>query len=321
MADTVASFLRSNTMTQEDLLLLKNELIEKINRINPLLFERHPIDKLITLFDEQFYLKEYSYVSSNVLQFNRSLLKEIRKNKQLVGIYYNLVLVTCIYNSRLKIDASDFSQEIIREYEIRFNRIIKKISTQIEDNDYQPLKDDKYLKNLAICRLHFIPLGAQYIETGKISRMFLLLHGPSQFLKGMKIIARLGGFSPYYKLSTNQLDPELISNFNNAGWDKLLVLTADLMKKNRSIKGLTGRSWFFDPQLELLDPEIAYIRRKFIEAGAEFFYHRAEDQVIKDAIFLNKKRKGLYLEKTYHPRSYLMILPRERLLRYLQSSH
>jgi hypothetical protein len=306
-------------MTQEDLLLLKDVLTEKINRINPQLFEKHPIDKLVTLFDRQFYLREYSYLSNKVLRFNRSLIKENRQNKQLIGTYYNLILITCIYNSKHKIDASNFSPEIIREYEIRFNRIIKKISTQIDDNDYQPLKDDKYLKNLAICRLHFIPLGAQYIEAGNISRMFLLLQGLPQFLKGMKIIARLGGFSPYYKLTTNQLDPELISNFNSAGWDKLLVLTGELMKKDKSIKGLTGRSWFFDPKLELLDPDIAYIRQKFIRAGADFFYHRAEDQVIKDAIFINQKRKNLFIAKIYHPRSYLMILPRERLLRYLES--
>jgi len=307
-------------MTQEELLLLKDVLIEKINRINPQLLGNHPIDKLITLFDQQFYLKEYSYLSNKVLKFNASLLKENWQNKQLVGTYYNIVLLTCIYNSKRKIDSSNYSQEIIREYEIRFNRIIKKISVQIDDNDYQPLKDDKFLKNLAICRLHFVPLGAQYIETGNISRMFLLLKGLPQFLKGMKIIARLGGFSPYYKLSTNQLDPELISNFNSAGWDKLLVLTGELMKKNKAIKGLTGRSWFFDPQLELLDPDIAYIRYKFIRAGAEFFYHKAEDQVIKDAIFLNQKRKRLFLEKVYHPRSYLMILPREKLLHYLEST-
>lgn len=308
-------------MTQEDLLLLRNVLIEKINRINPQLLESHPIDKLISLFDQQFYLKEYSFLSNKILKFNESLLKENIHNKQLVGTYYNLILVTCIYNSKFKIDASNYSQEIIREYEIRFNRITKKISTHSENDEYQPITDDKFLKNLAICRLHFIPLGAQYIETGKISRMFLFLRGLPQFLKGLKIIVRLGGFSPYYKLTTNQLDPELISNFNSAGWDKLLVLTGELMERNKSIKGLTGRSWFFDPQLELLDKDITYIRHKFIQAGAEFFFHRAEDQVIKDAIFLNQKRKNLYLEKVYHPRSYLMILPREKLLHYLKSTH
>jgi hypothetical protein len=307
-------------MTQDDLFQLRQVLTEKISRVNPNLLESHPIDRLIALFDRQSF-KEYSYLGKDIIRFNESLTNANRENKQLIGIYYNLLLVSCIHKSKLKIETLHYSPEILREYEIRFNRIIKKISTQTDDYDYQPLKDDKYLKNLALCRLHFIPVGAQYIETGKMSRMFMFLQGFPQFIKGVYIIARLGGFSPYYKLTTNQLDPELIANFNKDGWDKLLVLTGELMRKNKEIKGLTGRSWFFDPQLELIDPDIAYIRHKFIQAGAEFFYHKADEQVIKDAIFLNQKRKKLFLEHVYNPRSYIMILPKQKLLHYLESKN
>jgi len=305
-------------MTREELHHLENVLVEKINRINPVILKKYPVRELLELFNHQSTIEEYSYVNKKVAAFDEALFQETRAHRHVIGIYYNLVLLSCIRNSRERIVDLQYPQPVLEEFERRFDRIFKKTAAWSDDFVYYPLKDDKYLKSLAICRLHTIPLGAQYIERGNLSRIFLFLHGIPQFVRGCWYVIRLGGFSPYYKMSTNQLDPELIANFNPAGWEKLLLLAGELMKKERPVKGIIGRSWFFDPQLEIIDQDIVYIRHLFIQAGAVFFYHKAEPQVIKDAIFLSQKRKKLYEEKKYHPRSYLVILPRKKLLHYLE---
>jgi hypothetical protein len=166
--------------------------------------------------------------------------------------------------------------------------------------------------------MRLIPVGPQYIEIGKISRRFLFTGGVKQSFSRLLFVVQHGGFSGYYKLTTNQLDPDLVVQFNPAGWDKLLLCVGKLLKKNNQIKGVIGTSWFFDPQLETIDPNIAYIREKLVSRGGRLFKHRTDAHTIKDATFMNNKRKLLYQENLYKPSNYMMILPRKEFLRNME---
>lgn len=306
-------------MITENLQSIRANLVKKIDEADSQLLLKFPVETLAGLLENQTGSGDYSYVSKATLKFNRSLNDFSAKNKAVIGIYYNLLLLTFIMKSTAKLSRLDFPDEVLNEFRMKFGRIQKKISTWSETIVYQPLENDKYLKDLAICRLILIPIGPQYVEIGKISRRFLFTGGMMQFFSRLLFVLQRGGFSGYYKLTTNQLDPDLVVQFNPQGWDKLLLCAAKLLKKNNQIKGIIGTSWFFDPQLETIDPNIAYIREKFVSRGAKLFQHRIDAHTIKDAIFMNNKRKSLYQENLYKPSNYLMILPRKEFLRNMEN--
>lgn len=291
------------------------KLVNKIIAASPQLLNKYPVETLIRLIENQPSGEDYSYINKATRRFNRSLNGILKENKTVIGLYYNLLLLNLITRSAEKLALPNFPDEVVKEINQKFERIVKKIDNWSDNIIYQPLENDKYLKDLALCRMKLIPVGPQYIEIGKISRRFLFTGGIKQFFPRMMFVLQHGGFSRYYKLTTNQLDPDLVGQFSPSGWDKLLLCVAKLLKKNQHIKGVIGTSWFFDPQLETIDPDIAYIREKLVSQGGRLFQHRTDAHTIRDAIFMNNKRKSLYQKNLYKPSNYMMILLRNEFLR------
>ncbi len=115
-------------------------------------------------------------------------------------------------------------------------------------------------------------------------------------------------------MHTDSNDPELLSEFNEIGWQEFYIRVAELMKINTSIKGIYGGSWFFDPDLEEISPRLSYLRKIPIENGGRFFYTGSNEHDIKLSTLKSKTRKKLYQEGKYLPKSYLLIWSRTKLL-------
>ena len=65
--------------------------------------------------------------------------------------------------------------------------------------------------------------------------------------------ARSRGFRPFYEL---HMDPEGRREFTSEGWDRCFLRIADLLEMHSEIKGVFGRSWWYDPEVERITPRI-----------------------------------------------------------------
>ena len=297
-----------------NLIKLKEEIIHEINNINEEILINKSIDKYINLLDRYPYVSNYKFVSKQVRGFIRSI--ENIYNTEILGIYHKLLLINLIINSLSRIETAKFPEEIKELYKKQFSRIVKRIENNIKGNNlYFQIKQDKFLKDIALCRMKMIPAGPQNLDIDRLSRSFIFRNGITQFVNGLLYVTfKLKGFKPFYRMHMNQIDPQAMSEFNTKGWQNLFIRVALLLKINRNIKGLAGSSWIFDPAVKTISPELAYIHNLMKKYHGKVFVQGTDPVTIKNATFMNPKRKMLYKEKKYLPKRYLIIFSRKDIL-------
>ena len=94
----------------------------------------------------------------------------------------------------------------------------------------------------------------------------------------------------------------------------------ELMKCYPKIKGIFRKSWFLDPDLENVNPEIAYLREIPQHNGAILFEAGTAKSDIRTALSLSPYRRKLYKEGKYLPTVYGYIWPRNEFLGWLSQS-
>ena len=83
------------------------------------------------------------------------------------------------------------------------------------------LPNQSFFKDLALCRLIFIPVGSQAVEAASgISRGLLLKGGLKQFFRGLKFfLLHTKGFKPFFQI---HLDSRKGEEFN--AWERTQLL-------------------------------------------------------------------------------------------------
>ncbi|MCP4348219.1 MAG: hypothetical protein GY795_22180 [Desulfobacterales bacterium] len=277
-------------------------------------FEEYPTESYIDLINQYPKIASYHYVCPEVARICDYIRKKY--GEPLLENFHKLLLLQLILKNSDKIQTAGLPEEIISLYKINFNRIAE----EIEKNNYNGsylYSNDKFCKDIAVCSMRLIPVGARKIHISGLSRRFLLKGGIPQFLKGLAyILFELKGIKPMFQMHTDSKDPDLLKNFNEDGWEKSYLRIAELLKADSKIKGVFGASWFYDPELEHVSPRLAYIRKMVINNGGEIFCVGSDDQAVKNATQKSMTRRKLYEEGKYLPTNYLLIWPRDRLINW-----
>jgi hypothetical protein len=93
-----------------------------------------------------------------------------------------------------------------------------------------------------------------------------------------------------------------------------------MLRANPAVRGVVGKSWWFDPAIADISPEIAFLRADPEAGGARFMPLYAPNPYLKTEPFAGSpKRKALHEAGRYQPRSFMMYWSRGRLLRWAAS--
>lgn len=172
--------------------------------------------------------------------------------------------------------------------------------------------DEVFWKDLAIARQQMFPAGAQIVEAySGFGFMQGLSIDPCQTFNFLKLIAHCGGRKGYYQIHTHIPD---LDQFNEQGWIDCFLGIAAMLKCHKHIKGVFGGSWFYDPRLVEISPHLEYLQTIPFYNGAFRFYIGVDRT--RNAFSASKKRLVLYNEGKYNPKSYLMVWPRDVLLKW-----
>jgi len=116
------------------------------------------------------------------------------------------------------------------------------------------------------------------------------------------------------------LDPREMGDFNPAGWTASFSRIADMLEINRQVRGAAGVSWYYDPKVSEISPELAYLRRNQIDNGAFSLWLGPGPEHTKNAVFASRIRQRLYEKGKYLPTAFLIAWPRRDLIRWARSA-
>lgn len=268
----------------------------------------HPVESYVQRLDHCEKQQGYHFVPAEISR----QCEEIVAKSGLRGLelYHKLLLFSLIESyeerqKRYRIPGS-VRQLISRE----FDRILAGME-QAEDGFYLH-GNDLFAKDLGLCRLKLLPCGSEVIDLWSgIPRSILLRGGVSQLIRATTFLSNVGGFKPFYE---SHWDRRLVRQFTAREYDLCYVRITELLQLNPDVKGMFGSSWWFDPQLEDITPELLFLRRTPVENGAQIFRIGSDAGVVRDAVQFSRKRKALYESGKFMPSRYMLVWGRADML-------
>ncbi len=296
---------------------LRQNLENQITASNPVLLRDFPLRTYMDLIGRYPKIGNYTYISPEVSRLADNVSRSC--SRTVFESYHKCLMLSLIEKALEKLEHVSLPGEIKTYYHMNFERIIDDIESGFHETGFYLYPRDKFLKDLGICSLRLIPAGVQKINLAPLPPEFLFRNGASQFISGLLyVLFELKGFKPLYNMHTDSHDTHLMSEFNPDGWRNFLVRAADLIKLNPSVKGVFGKTWFVDPQLEKISPRLCYVRHIFNRNGGRFFYLGPCTSGIEDAVYKSPTRKKLYEHGKYIPKDYLGVWSGRSLIKWAE---
>jgi hypothetical protein len=176
------------------------------------------------------------------------------------------------------------------------------------DEDFLPyclLDGDVFLKEFGLATLRLYAGASSVIDPRSgIGRSLLFRGGMLQLPGRALLIARAGGFKPYFEIHVHKLYQD---EFNEEGRNECYRCCADLYALHPEVLGMVAGSWFYDPVVATISPRLAYLRTVPESGGARALFASHDEQAIKNATATSEKRRALHAAGQYRPASWTLV--------------
>lgn len=248
---------------------------------------RQPVEKI-----EAIFLKKASHLPQDErTTLRRALVAKLALN--LPKIIDKMNLPACI----LELYPDAFS---------RLADFLKRPSVDAYD-----VTSDYFRKDMRFVLGLTVPCGTFVVDMFSRYRFRTII---KSFLRSGNIMVvfrylKIKGYGPWFHM---HIDQRYTNDLNEQAHDQMYLRIAELLKRNKHIRGTTGSSWLYDPQLLKLSTRHAYIQLRPVERGAFLVRHGKGN--VEQATMTSKSRRRLYEEGKYMPREYSMLWPRKELI-------
>lgn len=301
----------SLTLSEARHLVLK--ITDQIESHHKDLLVKHPLKQYLSLLDNLPVLGGYHCVSGEIEMFCKNIVGDHGVTG--LALYHKLVLATLIVKAEDRLKSMAITEDVVGLFYQNFSRILKLID--IHPPGFFQHSNDKFSKDLSVCLLRLMPMGAQKIILSGVPRMALLkaggLAGAGSF---SYMLSEAGGFKPFYEMHTDEHDSTSLREFSASGWDCCYLKIAAMLELNKDVKGVFAISWFFDPQLERISPRLNFLRERPLHNGGRIFFLAKDKEGVSGALVRSATRQKLFETGEYVPATYLMVWPRKHLIRW-----
>lgn len=287
------------------------ELEDTIAFSYPDLLKRYPVKDYVHTLDSSDPFKGYGYAPPRIRKWCDEI--EALADTNTLENYHKLVLVYLISDVENRIEDLRVPASVSELLAASFQRILAQLANA-ETNFYLH-GNDLFSKDLALCRLKLLPCGSELIDVcSGVPRSILFRNGFQQLARGARIfLNKGGGFRPWYE---SHWDRRLVRSFTPQDYDQCYLRIAQLLELNPEIKGMMGSSWWFDPALEPISPNLTFLRKVPLDNGAQLFRVGSSADATRAATHLSPERRDLYDSGSYHPTIYLLAWTREDMLEW-----
>jgi len=293
--------------------LLLNGYLSNLNTDFDSIGLKYPFDKYCQLLAQKTRYSSYRHMDSKLVNYCHSLVSDY--SEEALELYHRCLLLYLIVHISLDHDFLCYPDRIEDCFYLEYTRIVNELTTN--PSGFYSYKNDLFCKDLAVCTHEMFPMGAFKTEVSGIPRRIFFTEGIKQFVRLLKLFTKLGKNKPIYEW---HFDVRYRADFTPQGWDDCFRLLAEMLERNPEIIGLTGASWFFDPQIEQISPHLSYLRKRIEDNGGEFFLFCSNDHTTELALSSSNTRRKLYEQGLYKPSSYLVFWPREKLLEWARKN-
>jgi hypothetical protein len=227
------------------------------------------------------------------------------------ALVHGAVMVDAIARFAERLPPDGYPDSILACFRRSYERILGNMS-QLDLAGYQEPRDLMF-KDLGLCRQTLMPGGARVIEpVAAFPRSILLRGGWRQFFAASRfLLFEARGNAPFFNLHTHDFE---LNDFNEAGWTRLFLRIADLLRSRPYMKGVfVGAGWLYDPKLPSISPRLGYHLGLTLPNGARSFFYEYDDEK-SYAFAKSETRRRLFEEGKYRPALHVLIWPRKQLL-------
>ncbi len=283
-------------------------LREEITRISRDIIHEFPVESYAKgVRSSQF--RRHIYYSGKQERAFEALVA--RYGQHALSLYHRLGVASCVEHALDRLDGSNFPPQVLPLYHEWFKRVLDDLARQPDEYysaSYYPFRLD-----VGVCCLRYVPVGGAWIvERSRVAIKILFGGGAREFIDYLRFLTfSLRGISPLHVIHTVE---RCLTRFNERNMHSAYLHIAELMRRDPGIKGLFRASWFLDPKLEEVSPELAYLSRIPLENGAKSFSCLRTQSDTRLAFAMSMARRRLHAEGKYTPRPYAYIWPRRQLL-------
>jgi hypothetical protein len=310
---------------------------KEMAKVDENFFREFPIEFYVNKVSGYSKFSGPQYVSPKL----KAVFDQIRSKYgfHILSSYHKLALAYLISNSLKKLDDRNLPESITQLYREWFERAVRDFSGQ--PDDYYSLRNGLFLVDLTVCSLRAVPVGGAWLvtmgrATGRLHLFHLLSRVLRTALKEIRgkadksdfrlrqeikeaycyirvILFRTRGAKPFFIIHSYG---RYLPRYTCREMERAYLRIAELLELSPKIRGVYRCSWFLDPALGHISPELAYLREIPIRHGAKLFRIGTDPSLDKTAIALSALRKRLYREGKYLPTWYAYIWPRIDLLEW-----
>lgn len=302
-------------ITSQELHVCIKQLQENIDTIDPKICSEFPISAYIN------EVKSYNSIRSHYyfLPRRKKIFSTIKNQYGSSGIalYQKLALGLFMQDSLKRLRATSIPESIIRHIHSSYMRIMKDFS-HLPDSYYDISKRD-FIYDFGVCCLRNLPIGgAWFTQIRMMSPRIFATFNIRSITRILKcIFFNTGGLSPYCIIHTF---PRYMLRFNCQQMNLSYQQIGKLMKCCPEIKGIFRKSWFLDPELKNISPEMAYLREIPLNNGAVSFVIRTTRYDIRNALAFSHHRRYLFKKSKYSPEVHGYIWPKKDFLGWLSQN-
>ena len=278
---------------------------------HPDLLNRYPVVDYVHTLDSSDLLQNLCYAPPPCHKWLGEI--EAQGGPGTLANYQKMVLAYLITDFDKRIQDLRVSNSVLTLLAPSFQRILAQFENT--ENNFYLHSNELFCKDLALCRLKLLPCGSEFVDIySGVSRSILLRNTLHQFVRCTKFFILSGrGFRPWYE---SHWDRRFIRSFTPQDYDQCYLRIAELLELNPEIKGMMGSSWWFDPALESISPNLTFLRKVPLDNGAQLFRVGTSAAATRTAIYLSAERRRLYDTGKYLPTIYLLAWARKDLLQW-----
>ena len=284
-----------------------------VRRQFPQALERFPIADYIEKIQRLPALASYVQVGSTCGPVMKDL-KE-KAGDDLEPLYNRLALVHAIKNTLENFYEQGFPEDIEGLFIEWFRGMLDNIERL--DADYFRLNNDPFLKDMAVCVGRMIPVGGAWaINVSGLGRRIIFGCGPRQLLtRTFFLLSHIRALKPFYEI---HMIPRLADRFTEDEREASYLRIAKMLCVNPEVRGLIGSSWYLDPALKDISPELSYLQDLPENNGARIFPLNPSKGNY-GALIGSVRRTQLHEEGKYVPRNGLIVWPRKDILKWART--
>lgn len=225
-------------------------------------------------------------------------------------LYHRIVLARVVDQAAASIDALALPPSILELVRVEHARIVQEL--QAQRRNFYLHENDAFAKDLALASLRLVPCGVELVDLNSgIPRSLAFAGGALQALGMARVALRSGGFRPWFE---SHWDRRRLAEFTSQGYDGFYRRVADLLETHPQARGLIGSSWWFDPAVADISPELAFLSATPMANGAHRFRVGINEVATRDALRFARERSRRHAAGAYQPCVFMIVWERRSLL-------